>query len=106
VGEFTAVTELDSKPLENTGDIFEHLVVPEADDAPSMCFEPCGAPQIPRLSPTMLAAIDLDDERSLDAIEVGDVGAERDLPADAMSMRLFLADALPQAQLRVGWIAA
>jgi hypothetical protein len=33
----------------------------------------------------MLAAIDLDDERSLDANEVGDVGAEGDLPAEAMS---------------------
>jgi len=106
VGEFTAVTELDHKPLENPGDVLHDLVVPEADDAPSLGFKPSGAPQILRLSPTMLAAIDLDNERSLDANEVRDVGAEGDLPAEAMSVQLFLADALPQPQLRVAWIAA
>jgi hypothetical protein len=84
VGE-SAVTELDHNPLKNTGDIFEHLIVPEPDDAPPLGFEPCGTAQILPFSPAMLATIDLDDERSLDANKVGDVSAERDLSAEATS---------------------
>jgi hypothetical protein len=106
VGELAAVTKLDHNPLKNTGDVFEDLIVPEADDAPSLGFEPCGAPQILRLSPTMLTAIDLDDERSLDTNKVGDVWAERDLSAEAIPTQLFLAYALPQPELRVGRVAA
>jgi hypothetical protein len=84
VGEF-AVTELDQKPIEDTGHIFEDLIVPEANDAPSLGFEPGGTTQILRLSPTMLATIDLDDERPLDANKVGDVRAEGNLSAEATS---------------------
>jgi len=43
----------------------------------------------------MLAAIDLDDQRSLDANKIRNIGTERNLPAEATSIQLLPADALP-----------
>ena len=95
MGDVPAGAELSHKLLEDTGEVLHNLVVPEANIAPSMRFEPSGPSQILCLSPTVLTAIDLDDERSLDADEVGDIRTEWDLPAEAMSIQLLLADAVP-----------
>jgi hypothetical protein len=85
VGEFFAGTELDDKPLENTGDVFEDLIVPEANAAPSLGLEPCCAPRVLLFSPAVLATIDLDDEQSFEANKIGDVRAKWDLSAEATS---------------------
>jgi hypothetical protein len=109
LGEFSAVAELDHQPLENTGEILQDLIVPEADNAPPTCFEPRCAPQILRFSPTMLPTIYLDNERSLDTNKVRTnkvryVRTDRHLPAEAISTQLLLANILP-SEFRVGRIA-
>jgi hypothetical protein len=95
VGEFAAVTELDHKPLENAGEVLHDLIVPKANDAPAMGFQPGGAPCVLCFSPTMLPTIDFNDERLLDAGEIDDVGTERHLTTEAVTKELPFPNMLP-----------
>jgi hypothetical protein len=76
-------------------DITQHLVVPESQDAESLSLQPCCSRAVLLSSVAMLPAIDLDDEPSIEADEIDDVGANRHLSAEAMTIDLLKAKLCP-----------
>jgi len=85
--------------LEHPLGIGQHVVVPETDDT----ITPRRQPTRARVAVIrVLPAIDLDDELRLGAEEVGDIGAERMLTAEAETFELFSPQARPLANFGVG----
>jgi len=50
----------------------------------------------------MLAAVNFDDQASIDASEVGNEWTDGDLPAEFMVAELAIAEPLPEVPFRVG----
>ena len=86
-------------------EIFEHLIVPEAQDAIAFAVQEAGAHLILREPLRMLAAIDLDDQLRTMRSEVGDIRAKGHL-APELGGGKALAKRTPQALLRAGRIPA
>lgn len=86
--------------LQDTIQIFEDFVVPEADNLPTLVFQPGGAFQILRII-VMLTAIQFDDQLSLDANEVGYIPADRMLPTELEPIQLPIPNSDPQSLLRL-----
>lgn len=84
--------------------VLRHVVVPETDHAVTAPFQICRPPRVDVL--TMLASIEFDDQTRVDAEEVGDEWADRGLEPELVSRQSSVADALPEALLRLCPVAA
>ena len=83
----------------------EHVVVPESQDLEALRPQPC----IPRFivaGALVLAAVDLDDELSIQADEVDDVMTDRMLAAESGIADLLSSQTVPEPLLRVGHFVA
>ncbi len=68
--------------------MLQNVVVPEPQHAETSRFQPSGAPVIPLLPLGMLPSIYLDHEVSLKTGEIGYIGTNRNLPAEAITADL------------------
>jgi hypothetical protein len=82
--------------------IAQHVVIPESDNAISASLEPFGADTVVI---GMLTAIDLDDQLSFRAEEIGDVRSDWVLSPETSSVQLLAPQTEPQSLLSIGEIA-
>ena len=80
----------------------EHIVVPEAEDRPTLRFQIAGALCV-RGERRVLTAVEFDDEPERAAGEIGDVVADDEL---ARGTWVHGAEVLPEFVLGLGWLAA
>jgi len=92
--------------LDNTFQVAQNVVVPEADDAPALGFEIAGSGVVISGALVVLAAINLDDQPFGARSEVCDVGSDRDLAVKAYPRDLTTGQRSPQPSLRTGRIEA
>ena len=90
------------------GGVFEDVDVPDADDAAAVLFEPVGAGgvAVAAFFVGVRGAVEFDDQFGLRAKEVGDVGADRGLAAEAEAGELFSAQEVPELAFGVRHRAA
>ena len=88
-------------PLEHGVHLIQHLVIPEAGDAPSGESEPLRAPTVIRSALDVLSAVELDDEPPLDAREVREPRTDRMLTTEFVPMQLRSAQPMPETLFRV-----
>ena len=86
--------DLIQKRFENAFEIGEDIIVPESDHAVAATFQ-VGGPRRVSLG-RMLSSVDFDDEATLMADEVGDIGANRHLSAEFQTIELASADRAPE----------
>ncbi len=79
----------------NAFDVAQHFVIPKSQHLETLRTKPVGAATILLGLPSMLTAVDFDDEAALQADEIGDVRAERDLAAKFAAGELALAKERP-----------
>ena len=84
----------------------QHIVVPEAQDAKTPRSEKHVSTCIVVGLFGMLAAVQLDDDRSLKAGEVADIGPDRMLSAEFEVRQLTSPETLPKHALRMSWVFA
>jgi hypothetical protein len=80
----------------------QHFVVPESQDAKSLCFEPRGTNLIIALRFGMRGPIELDDEPFSEANEIGDVTVDRLLAAETESLELPAPQEAPESPFCIG----
>lgn len=90
--------------LQNAVEVFEHLMVPEADKSESLCLQPGGARGIS--FECVLSAVQLDNQPRLGAQEIRDIAAERNLTAKLRPGQLPVAQGLPEPGFGIGLVAA
>ena len=73
----------------------QHIIVPEADDAESLLLRPPCASLVGFNLSRMLAAIDFDDQPSLETQKVDDIGSKRDLVAKTRPIDLLASQSRP-----------
>ncbi len=105
VGERWGTLQRLPHDFQNSVEIIEHVVVPEADDAVAMFCQFCGPGGVGSLLDGMLPAIELDRECSRRAGEIDDVAADRMLAAE-FPFRHSLAQCTPEHSLDVGAVAS
>ena len=88
---------------ENAVEIFHDLVVPIAQHPPSVIFEPLRSHGIGS-AVRVLAAIDLDDQRSIEADKVDDIWPQRTLPSELEPAELAVAQCRPKPALGSGQV--
>lgn len=93
-GEGLSVSQRFQNHFDNPFGIGEHVIVPEANDAPTLSFEK-GCSALIRNVLGVLAAIDLNDEVMLGASEIGDESADRVLTAESESGQSAIAQRRP-----------
>ena len=89
---------------QNTLNIRQHIVVPEANYTKALRFQPVGPCGISRIG--MLATVHFDDQPRISTQEVSNVAPYRHLSAELCACQLPIAQVLPQLALRIGRIAA
>nr|WP_326857302.1 hypothetical protein [Noviherbaspirillum sp.] len=72
-------------------EILRYIVVPETENLPALRLHECGSVFIVLNPLLMLSAVEFDNEHFLDAGEVGDVGVDGVLAAEAVSVQLLAA---------------
>jgi hypothetical protein len=85
--------------------ILDDVVCPKAQDAPAFAFHCAGASRVCLDLKGMMLAVDLDDELSGQAGEVGKVGADRVLPAELEPAEATIAKKLPNLVLGTAAVA-
>jgi hypothetical protein len=75
--------------LEYARQVVHHVTVPKTDDVVAVASEFRGSRPIGHLLPSMLTAVEFDDELMRRAGEVGDVGSDRVLSAKAVRKTQF-----------------
>jgi hypothetical protein len=97
-----------ANPRQDTVHVLVHFVVPETQNAITLCFQPCASLSIPfalnRLG--VLTSIELDDQLPVEAREVDDEGAARHLATELMLFKLAIAQAGPKLLLCHGLVAS
>jgi hypothetical protein len=91
--------------FEDAFGIPQDVIVPEAKDLKTSCTQPRVALPIP-CTVRMLTTIDLNHQRSIEACEVDDVAAERNLPLELVTCETMSAQPVPQAPFGVAHVAA
>ena len=85
--------------------ILDGVVCPEAQDAPAFVFRRTGPSSVCLDLKGMMLAVDLDDELSGQAGEVGEVGADRALPAELEAAEAAIAKEFPNLVLCTAAVA-
>lgn len=85
-------------------EIVHHIAVPKAQDAKALQVEPCGSRLVARAF-EMLAAVHLYHQAMLQAAEVRDVAAERELAAEFRIQQASVSQAPPEFTFRFGLLA-
>jgi hypothetical protein len=93
-GEGLSVAKRFQDRLDDTTSVGKHVVVPEANHAPTLSFEKSRATLVRGVS-GVLAAIDFDDEVMLRAGEIDDEAADRMLAAKPVSGQPTIAQCRP-----------
>ena len=99
------VQEFGSDGFEDAFDVFDDLVVPEAEDCVAGRFDLSRASGVSD-AVSMLPAVEFDHQPCFDAGEVGDIGADQELAAEFCVFDLPGAQALPQDPFDFGCIPA
>ena len=86
----------------STASVSLNVAIPESQHAKSSCFNLAIPARILVLLLLVLAAVQFDNELRLQASEIGDVGADRDLPAKSKPTELTPPQKAPQMTLGVG----
>jgi hypothetical protein len=86
--------------LQDTFAILNHLVVPEAKHLPPLAHQISVTDRV-TMAFCVLRAVSLDNQLSLNAEKVDDVGSKRDLPAKLDPVQATIAQKTPQAELGV-----
>jgi len=84
----------------------QHLIIPEPQDSIAPCLQPLRARQVFGFGNRVLPTINLDDERGLRAEEITHVRADWLLASEAKTVGLYSTYSGPQANFRLGGIAA
>ena len=90
-----SVEDFSSDRFEDAFEVFDHVVVPEADNRVAIRLDPSRALPVGRAF-GMLAAVEFDDEPEFDAGKIGDVSADRELSSEFCAFDLARAEALPE----------
>lgn len=72
----------------------QYLLIPEAQNSPTLFFESFSAPTV-ELNFSMLAAVSLNDQASFDASKIGNVGWNGMLPPKMPAVQLMIAQTAP-----------
>ena len=90
--------------MKDAVDIAKNVVVPKAEDANTYTIQILRTRSIlfRQRFPSMSSAVELDNEPRLVAVEVGDVTADRDLPAEFRASEPTVAQGFPECSLSVG----
>jgi hypothetical protein len=99
-------TELHEKLLDDTLDIFDNIIVPEAQHAKLLRLQPLGTLAVVFHAFRVLAAVKLDDEPGRQAGEVRDIATNRNLAPKPETFELLGTQIAPQAPLGIGRIPA
>src|SRR6185312_6978178 len=91
--------------FQNTVDILDDVVVPEAQHAKACLLEKLGAPRVLLRSRRMLAAIQFNNEPLLVTDKVGGKSEDRLLAAELRFLELAVAQPAPEQLLHIGGIA-
>ena len=86
--------------LQDTLAILQHLVVPEAQDFPSLAFQ-IGVSGLIARAFGVLRPVGLDNQLSANAKKVDNVRSEWDLPAKLNAVQATIAQKAPEAKLGV-----
>jgi len=84
--------------------VSRHIIVPHANDAPSVALQPFRSPRI-RSAVEVLASVHFDDEAMPDRDKVSDIGADRALPAEFVAFEPAVPQDQPQATLGIRLIS-
>ena len=87
--------------IDSPFDVFQHLVVPKADDAIALGFDEARADAVITRGDRMLAAVEFDYEPPGEAGDVDEIGTDRHLPPPFQG-REALTQRAPQAFLGIG----
>jgi len=90
---------------EHTVGVFQNVIVPETNNAIALAFKPCRAAQIARAI-GVLPAIKLNNQPTVSAKEVSDVGAKRNLSPKLESEKSAIAQMRPKTLLSLCLIDA
>ena len=89
--------------LDHAFSVFQHIIVPEADDSVAEAFDGFRPVSIDLLA--MLPAVEFDDQVRVPAGEVGDVRTDRELTDELCAFELARAEVTPQALFGVRGIS-
>jgi hypothetical protein len=94
--------------VENAVEVGGDLPIPKAQDAISFGFQPILARLIPDgdLIPAVVSAIELDNQHRRETGEIGDVWANRDLPAEVRAVDRHIVQSAPELALGTGCVRA
>src|SRR2546421_10328936 len=84
----------------------QDLIVPEAEHAVTLRFQPCRPQVIACFGRDVLTAVELDDQASVKAGEVGNVPTERNLAAKVAAGQLLSAEVAPEQRFCLGRLLA
>ena len=87
--------------FQNPFAVLQHLVVPEAQDFPSLAFQ-IGVSGLIARAFGVLRPVGLDNQLSANAKKVDNVGTDRNLSTKLESVQATIAKKTPQAQFAVG----
>jgi hypothetical protein len=92
--------------FQHTIDVFEYVVIPEAEHEISGCFECLGAPGIGVCANGVLSAVNFDNEVRIGAEEVDNVSGDRHLALEFPTVESAIAHVKPQCAFRISRITA
>ena len=97
-------------PLQRKQDLFkhdrhlsQHIVIPETQNTKAVPFDEACAIVVVRSSFHMLTTIQLDHQLGVEAGEVGEVRADRALPAELVIVESSIAQVIPEQSFCVCW---
>jgi hypothetical protein len=100
------IVERQKYSLEHGSGSNQHIVVPEADHAPSALAEAGGSRRIVLLSVNATSTIEFHDQPALRRCEISEIGADRMLSPEFDATESTIAKVVPQQTLRIRFSAA
>lgn len=92
--------------FEYSGLIRQHLMVPETQHSKACCLQKHLAPRIRLNLQSMVAAIKLNDQPSIETDKIDDVRSDGLLPAELESIQPAVAQLVPKPRFHLGHLAA